>query len=83
MLTYDLAVSSLDASFTGIGNIAANLDHTITSVGFTDVPVSSIGTFRSGITGNRIHDGFYGPGETENVGDFEQRRIVGSFGAKR
>ncbi len=82
-LTCDLARSSLDASFTGIGNTTTDRDHTVTSVRFVDVPVSPRGTFRTGYTGNRIHSGFYGPGQMETAGVFERQGIIGSFGAKR
>ncbi len=82
-LTYDFAGSSLDASFVGIRNITTNRDHTVTSVRFDGIPVSPDGTFQAGLTGNRIQGGFYGPVQAETVGVFEQRGIVGSFGAKR
>ena len=82
-LTYDFSGSSLDASFTGIRNVARNRAHSVTSVRFDDIPVSSNGTFGSGQTGNRIQGGFYGPGHAETVGVFEKRGIVGSFGGKR
>ena len=83
MLTYRLTGRSLDASFTGIRNVDRNAAHSTATVSFTGVPVSSRGTYRAGITGNRIQGGFYGPGQAETVGVFEQSNIVGAFGAKR
>ncbi len=82
-LTYSFAGSSLDASFASVRNITTNRDHTVTSVRFDGIPVSPDGTFQAGLTGNRIQGGFYGPVQAETVGVFEQRGIVGSFGAKR
>ncbi|MCY3727619.1 MAG: hypothetical protein OXF97_01305 [Nitrospira sp.] len=81
-LTYDFA-ESLDASFTGIRNITRNRAYSVTSVRFNDIPVSSNGTFQAGLTGNHIQGGLYGPGHAETAGVFEQKGIVGSFGAKR
>ena len=83
MLTYRLNSRSLDASFTGIRNVDRNAAHSTATVSFTGIPVSSRGTYRAGITGNRIQGGFYGPGHAEAVGIFEQSNIVGAFGAKK
>ena len=83
VLTYRLTGRSLDASFTGIRNVDRNAAHSTATVSFTGVPVSSGGTYRAGITGNRIQGGFYGPGQAEAAGVFEQSNIVGAFGAKR
>ncbi|MYG26016.1 MAG: transferrin-binding protein-like solute binding protein [Boseongicola sp. SB0677_bin_26] len=82
-ITYHLSAGSLDAAFTGIRNISRNRDHSVPSVRFEDVHVSADGTFRAGIVGNRIQGGFHGPRHAETAGIFEQRGIVGSFGAKR
>ena len=41
------------------------------------------GTYRAGLTGNRIQGGFYGPNHAEAAGIVEQNGIVGAFGAKR
>ena len=46
---------------------------------FNDIPVGPQGTFQSGLTGNRIQGGFYGPGHAEAAGVFEQSNIVGAF----
>ncbi len=81
-LTYDFS-GSLDARFTSIRNITRNQPHSVTSVRFDDIPVSSRGTFQAGGTGNRIQGGFYGRGHAETAGVFEQQGIVGSFGAKK
>ena len=82
-ITYHLPAGSLDAAFTGIRNISRNRDHFVPSVRFDDIHVSADGTFRAGIVGNRIQGGFHGPRHAETAGIFEQRGIVGSFGAKR
>ena len=83
VLSYRLNSRSLDASFTGIRNVDRNAAHSTATVSFTGIPVSSRGTYRAGITGNRIQGGFYGPGHAEAVGIFEQSNIVGAFGAKK
>ena len=75
--------AEIDAAFTNIKNIDRNRDHSVASIRFDDVPAHTDGTFEAGITGNRIQGGFYGPGYAETAGIFEQRGIVGSFGAKR
>ena len=74
---------SLDAAFTSIKNIDRGAAHSTQTVLFTDIPVSSRGTYRAGLTGNRIQGGFYGPGHAEAAGIFEQSNIVGAFGARR
>ena len=81
-LTYGFS-GSLDASFTNIKDITRNRDHSVSSVRFVNVPVSSSGTFSAGATGNRIEGGFYGSGHAETAGVFEQSGIVGAFGAKK
>lgn len=81
-LTYSFS-GTLDAGFANIWNADRNRDHTVASVRFDDVEVGPDGTFRVGLTGNRIQGGFYGPGHEEIAGMFEQSDIVGSFGAMR
>ncbi len=83
VLTYDFSGSSLDALFTNIKDITRNRAHSVSSVGFSDVPVDSSGTFQAATTGNRIQGGLYGPGHAETAGIFEHSGIVGSFGAKK
>ena len=83
LLTYRMATSSLDAAFTDIQNIDKLRAHSTASVSFSGVPVSAEGTFRQGETGNRIQGGLYGPGHAEAAGIFEQRNLIGAFGAKR
>ncbi|MYF36084.1 MAG: transferrin-binding protein-like solute binding protein [Synechococcus sp. SB0678_bin_12] len=81
-LMYSLDDQRLDASFTNIQNLDSE-PHSVTSVGFTDVPVDARGEFKTGSTGNRIQGGFYGPDHAETAGTFEKSNIVGAFGAKR
>ena len=73
----------LDAAFTDIKDLDRLAAHTTETVRFDDVPVATNGTFRTGLTGNRIQGGFYGPGHVEAAGVFEQSNILGAFGAKR
>ena len=41
------------------------------------------GTYAAGRAGNRIQGGIAGPAHAETAGIFEQRGIVGAFGARR
>ena len=77
------ADNSLDAAFTDIRNLDSGAAHSTSAVRFDDVPVAADGTYRAGLTGNRIQGGFYGPYHAEAAGIFEQGGIVGAFGAKR
>ena len=77
------ADNSLDAAFTDIRNLDSGAAHSTSAVRFDDVPVAADGTYRAGLTGNRIQGGFYGPDHAEAAGIFEQGGIVGAFGAKR
>ena len=81
--TLDGTGGALDAAFTNIEDLRRNAAHSTATVRFDDVPVAVNGTWRTGLTGNRIQGGFYGPGHAEAAGIFEQRGIVGAFGAKR
>ena len=83
-LNYDTSASGgLDVAFSSIKDLDRNRSHTTTEVIFSDVPISSRGTFAAGLTGNRIQGGFCGPGHAEAAGIFEQANIVGAFGAER
>ena len=83
-LNYDMSAGGgLDVAFSSIKNIDRGTAHTTSTVLFTDVPISSSGTFEAGLVGNRIQGGFYGPDHIEAAGIFEQSNIVGAFGAKR
>ncbi len=82
-LNYRLDDEHLDATFSNIRNLDRRRVHSTSSVQFTNVPVSSRGTFSAGLTGNRIQGGFYGPSQAEAVGVFEQSNIVGAFGTTR
>lgn len=77
------ARSSLDAAFTNIQDLDRGASHSTTIVRFNNIPVSFGGTYRAGVTGNRIQGGFYGTRHEEAAGIFEQAGIVGAFGAKR
>ena len=82
-LRYDLNARDLDASFTNIKNIDRGAAHSTATVRFANVPVAFDGTFRAGLSGNRIQGGFYGSNHGEAVGIFEQSNIVGAFGARQ
>lgn len=84
-LTYtsDGAGGEIDAAFTNIRNLDANAPHSTPTVRFDGVSVAVGGVFEAGFIGNRIQGGFYGPGQTEAAGVFEQADIVGAFGARR
>ena len=47
-----------------------------------DAAFTDIKNIQSGLTGNRIQGGFYGPGHGEAAGVFQQSGMVGAFGAK-
>ncbi|MYI67398.1 MAG: hypothetical protein F4103_01070 [Boseongicola sp. SB0673_bin_14] len=81
-LAYDAGSRTLDADFTGIVDLDRNAAHTVRAVSFENVPVDADGTFWAGGVGNFIGGGFGGPGHEETTGVFEQRGIVGAFGAK-
>lgn len=82
-LTYDFS-GSLDASFTNIKDITRNRDHSVQTIRFENVPVSTRGTFFHARSDNsRIEGAFFGPGHAEATGVFEKSNIVGAFGAKR
>lgn len=84
-LTYaiDGGRGTLDAAFTDIKDLDRLAAHTTETVRFDDVPVGTDGTFETGLTGNRIQGGFYGPGHAEAAGVFEQSNILGAFGATK
>ncbi len=82
-LTYSLNTQMLGAAFTDIQNIDRLQAHSVSAVRFTNVPVDTRGAFRAGLTGNRIQGGFYGPGNAETAGVFEQSNIIGAFGARQ
>ncbi len=81
-LNYDMnAGGGLDVAFSSITNIERGTAHSTATVIFADVPIGPGGTFETGVAGNRIQGGFYGPGHAEAAGIFEQSNIVGAFGA--
>lgn len=73
----------LDAAFTNIKDLDRLAAHSTETVRFDHVTVGNDGTFNSGLTGNRIQGGFYGPNHVEAAGVFEHSNIVGAFGARR
>lgn len=83
MLTYDMASHTLDASFTNITDVDRDAAHTVNEVSFLDVPVAADGSFDDGSTGNLVRGGFTGPTHDEGFGVFEQKGVVGAFGAIR
>ncbi len=82
-LTYSLSNTSLNAAFTDIVNIDRRKAHSVSSVGFNNVPVFEDGSFHSGTTGSRITGAFYGSAHGESAGVFEKSGIVGAFGARK
>ena len=84
-LTYtaDGAGGAIDAAFTNIRDLNGGVPHSTPTVRFDGVPVAADGVFEAGFIGNRIQGGFYGPGQVEAAGIFEQADIVGAFGARR
>lgn len=84
-LTYtaDGAGGRIDAAFTDIRDLDGGVPHSTPTVRFDGVPVDVGGVFDVGFVGNRIQGGFYGPGQAEAAGIFEQVDIVGAFGARR
>ena len=82
-LNYDMNAGGLDVAFSSIKNIDRGAAHSTPTVTFTDVPISTRGTFEAGFVGNRIQGGFYGPAHIEAAGIFEQSNIIGAFGARR
>ena len=82
-LNYDINAGGLDVAFSSIKNIDRGAAHSTPTVIFTDVQISTRGTFEAGFVGNRIQGGFYGPAHIEAAGIFEQSNIVGAFGARR
>ena len=84
-LTYadDGAGGMIDAAFTNIRDLDGGVPHSTPTVRFDGVPVAASGVFEAGFIGNRIQGGFYGPGQAEAAGIFEQADVVGAFGARR
>ena len=81
-LNYNLG-AHLDIAFSSIENLDTGRAHTMRTVRFEGVRISSRGTFEAGLTGNRIQGGFFGPDGVEAAGIFERSNIVGAFGAKK
>ncbi len=73
----------LDAAFTDIVDLTRGARHTVSAIRFDDIPVTPDGTYRQGAGRSSIQAGFYGRGHAETAGVFEQRGVIGAFGATR
>jgi len=82
-LTYSTGTQTIDARFSDIVDLDRGVPHSVSAVMFDDVRVETDGTYEVGRVGNRISGGFAGLGHEETGGVFEQRGIVGSYGARR
>ncbi len=80
-LIYDSG--KLSAEFTNIVNLDRGVIHIVPSVRFDEIPVNANGTYDAGGVGNKIQGAFVGPNHQETGGTFEQRGVIGAFGAKR
>ncbi len=83
MLTFDPDGGTIDAVFEDIKNLERKTDYSIPTIRFDDVSATSTGIFSSGVSGQRLQGGFYGPGHAEAAGVFESSGIVGAFGARK
>ena len=84
-LTYSVSDSRgiLNAEFSGITNLSRNSTHSVPSVSFSNVEVTSSGSFSQGVRGNRIQGAFYGTNAGEIAGTFERSGILGAYGTRR
>ena len=84
MLTYTVSDTQglLDAVFSEIANLSRSAPHSITEVRFSNVEVTSSGSFSQGDQGNSIQGAFYGINAAEIAGTFERSGILGAFGAQ-
>lgn len=84
MLTYTVSDTQglLDAVFSEITNLSRSAPHSITEVRFSNVEVTSSGSFSQGDQGNSIQGAFYGINAAEIAGTFERSGILGAFGAQ-
>jgi len=82
-LTFTADDNQIDATFSDIVDLDRNAPHSVEEVRFRNVPVAADGTYAQGSGSNRIEGGFYGTNHAETAGIFEQRNIVGAYGAKR
>ncbi|MBC6436621.1 MAG: hypothetical protein GDA52_00465, partial [Rhodobacteraceae bacterium] len=82
-LTFTADDNQIDATFSDIVDLDRNAPHSVEEVRFRNVPVADDGTYAQGSGSNGIEGGFYGTDHAETAGIFEQRGIVGAYGAKR
>jgi len=83
-LAYDAGSRTLKADFTKIVNLDLGVPHTVTAVSFVRVPVADDGTYATSAgVDDFIEGGIMGTGHEETAGVFEQRGVIGAFGAKR
>lgn len=84
-LTYSVSDSggSLNAEFSRITNLSRNSAHSISDVRFSDVEITSSGSFSQGVSGNQIQGAFYGVNANEITGTFERSGILGAYGTRR
>lgn len=78
---YDVARSVVSVSFTNVRNIDARQQ--FHNMGWSEVPVSSDGSFGCSGASAKIDGAFYGPNHAEVGGVSIEPTAVGSFGAKR
>jgi len=82
-LDYRISRGEIDATFSNIVNLDREAPHSVQEIQFLGIPVSNSGVYGDGDIGNSIDGKFYGPDHAETGGAFEQRGIVGAYGAKR
>ena len=82
-LTFTADDNQIDATFSDIVDLDRNAPHSVEEVRFRNVPVAADGTYAQGSGSNGIEGAFYGTDHAETAGIFEQRGIVGAYGAKR
>jgi len=82
-LTFDSRQQQIDATFSGIFDMTIGAPHTFANVRYDNIPIRANGTYEAGASGNKIQGAIYGPGHAETAGIFEQRNIVGAFGARQ
>ena len=82
-LTFDGTDHQIDASFTGIRNVADDSPASVGDVTFSDVPVTDSGTWSQGSGPRAIRGAFYGPDHAEASGVFEASGIIGVYGTRK
>lgn len=88
-ISFDFADTSVDVSFTDIVNLDRMAAHPVSSISFTDIPVSADGRWSQGSaafgrnTPNFIAGGFAGPGHEVAGGVFWTPDMLGAYGARQ